>query len=244
MARYLGHTNCPRCGSRDNLANYDDGSSWCFGCRLYIPPDGIAVDVAKRKYGNASQMGIDKSIAHEAELPIDASHRLNGDALKWLKSYDLTDDEIRRHNIVWSDERELLIFPVLRNGVCVFWMGRYFPARKPKTYNEGQTTPKLCGASKSTEHVAVVEDIVSAIKVSRHIPCVCLFGTNLSVDLVNKLKDMYGHLYVWLDSDKTDLGMSYSRRFSLRFKDGATCVRTEDDPKMLSDEEIKYATPL
>ncbi len=236
MARYVGHTNCPRCGSRDNLANYDDGSSWCFGCRLYVPAEGIAVNVARRKYGPVA--GLDSSLAQIAELPRDVSPKLNGDALEWLQSYDLREDEIRRHAIVWSDEKELLIFPVLKNGVCVFWMGRYFPARKPKTYNEGNTTPKLCGASKSTEKVAVVEDIVSAIKVSRHVPCVCLFGTNLQVDLVNKLKDMYGSLYVWLDSDKTDLGMSYSRRFSLRFKDGATCVRTDDDPKELSDKEI------
>ena len=29
-SRCLGHEPCPRCGSKDNLAVYDDGHAWCF----------------------------------------------------------------------------------------------------------------------------------------------------------------------------------------------------------------------
>lgn len=32
MSKFLHHDNCPSCGSRDNLAVYDDGHSHCFGC--------------------------------------------------------------------------------------------------------------------------------------------------------------------------------------------------------------------
>lgn len=33
MANFLRHSNCPNCGSKDNLAIYDDGSYYCFsGC--------------------------------------------------------------------------------------------------------------------------------------------------------------------------------------------------------------------
>ena len=33
MANFLRHSNCPNCGSKDNLAIYDDGSYFCFsGC--------------------------------------------------------------------------------------------------------------------------------------------------------------------------------------------------------------------
>ena len=37
MAKFLKHTNCPKCGSKDNLAIYDDGGSFCFtpGCNYY-----------------------------------------------------------------------------------------------------------------------------------------------------------------------------------------------------------------
>lgn len=31
----IGHEPCPECGSRDNLARYDDGHGFCFGCGHY-----------------------------------------------------------------------------------------------------------------------------------------------------------------------------------------------------------------
>lgn len=31
-SRFLHHEPCPQCGSKDNLARYDDGHAWCFGC--------------------------------------------------------------------------------------------------------------------------------------------------------------------------------------------------------------------
>ena len=33
MGTFIKHEPCPRCGSRDNLARYDDGSGYCFGCQ-------------------------------------------------------------------------------------------------------------------------------------------------------------------------------------------------------------------
>ena len=32
MATFVKHEPCSKCGSRDNLARYDDGSAYCFGC--------------------------------------------------------------------------------------------------------------------------------------------------------------------------------------------------------------------
>lgn len=40
MAGYSHHEPCPACGSKDNLARYDDGHGYCFGCRHYDPGDG------------------------------------------------------------------------------------------------------------------------------------------------------------------------------------------------------------
>ncbi len=31
-SQFLHHEPCPSCGSKDNLARYDDGHAWCFGC--------------------------------------------------------------------------------------------------------------------------------------------------------------------------------------------------------------------
>lgn len=34
------HESCPKCGSADNLARYDDGHAYCFGCHYREPPTG------------------------------------------------------------------------------------------------------------------------------------------------------------------------------------------------------------
>jgi len=39
MSQFSHHEPCPQCGSRDNLARFDDGHAYCFGCRYYEPGD-------------------------------------------------------------------------------------------------------------------------------------------------------------------------------------------------------------
>lgn len=40
MSAYLAKEPCPKCGSKDNLARYDDGHGFCFGCGYYEAKDG------------------------------------------------------------------------------------------------------------------------------------------------------------------------------------------------------------
>jgi len=37
----VAHEPCPECGSKDNLARYDDGHGYCFGCKYYEAGDGV-----------------------------------------------------------------------------------------------------------------------------------------------------------------------------------------------------------
>jgi len=39
-SEFLQKEPCPSCGSRDNLARYDDGHGFCFGCGYYEHPNG------------------------------------------------------------------------------------------------------------------------------------------------------------------------------------------------------------
>ena len=38
---FLRHQSCDNCGSKDNVAVYDDGHTWCFGCNTYTKGDRI-----------------------------------------------------------------------------------------------------------------------------------------------------------------------------------------------------------
>ena len=41
--KFLRHAPCNNCGSRDNLAIYEN-HTYCFGCRIYIKTDGQTLD--------------------------------------------------------------------------------------------------------------------------------------------------------------------------------------------------------
>ncbi|WP_412058452.1 DnaB-like helicase C-terminal domain-containing protein [Bartonella sp. DGB2] len=41
-AEFLNHEPCPQCGSKDNLARYDDGHGYCFGCQYYEKAKGVS----------------------------------------------------------------------------------------------------------------------------------------------------------------------------------------------------------
>ena len=42
-SEFSHHEPCPSCGSKDNLARYDDGHAYCFGCSYYERGDGQQV---------------------------------------------------------------------------------------------------------------------------------------------------------------------------------------------------------
>jgi len=46
-SNFVAHEPCPSCGSRDNLARYDDGHSWCFGCGYREPGEFNIVKSSK-----------------------------------------------------------------------------------------------------------------------------------------------------------------------------------------------------
>lgn len=46
-ANFLHKEPCPKCGSKDNLARYDDGGAYCFGCEHTESPDADKADGAK-----------------------------------------------------------------------------------------------------------------------------------------------------------------------------------------------------
>lgn len=46
-SEFVAHEPCPACGSKDNLARYDDGHGYCFGCEYYEFGDGTTAQHSK-----------------------------------------------------------------------------------------------------------------------------------------------------------------------------------------------------
>jgi len=82
-SEFIGHEACPSCGSRDNLARYDDGHAWCFGCNYYendnqVVDKGVSMDFVKGEYIPLTKRGITKETTEKtsaySQLAVPVSH--------------------------------------------------------------------------------------------------------------------------------------------------------------------------
>jgi len=71
-SEFIGHEPCPSCGSKDNLARYDDGHGFCFGCSYYESNDnqevvskGVSMDFVKGEYIPLTKRGINQETAEK-----------------------------------------------------------------------------------------------------------------------------------------------------------------------------------
>ena len=250
MSSCIRHEPCPKCGpvqdgSGDNLGVYDDGHKWCFACGYFVPASRIISiqDVRLRLSQRA-----DKNFAAPPVLPGDHTYIIPIHAYKWLKQYDLTDEEINKHRIGWSAQYERIIFPVYDDaGNLLMWQGRYCPfPDSPKEKRSKYVMPvrnekvlTLLGAPPTKDGmVCVVEDFLSAIKVARICSSCCLWGSEVSLTRLKRLSLLFPHIILWLDNDKAAHSIKCVTKARPYFEK-VSGIYTEKDPKTYSTEELK-----
>jgi ribosomal protein S27AE len=228
MATFVKHESCPKCGSKDNLGRYDDGSAYCFGCG----------------YTEFSSHYVPKTTEDSPKvikLPEDTSAQIDKIALDWLDKYAITQTERVRYRMLWSKSKQQLIFPLYDgSGKLIAWQARNFsPEAKSKYYSQGKIHDVMyfCGAK--TNPIILVEDLVSAIKIGRVGVAMPLFGSEASTHLLMRLKTQCRGIIVWLDSDKWKNSHDIVNR-SKSIGLPALSVFTNLDPKEYNDEKIKY----
>ena len=88
MSHFLYNEQCPNCASlgydksKDNLAVYSDGHKYCFKCKYFVTGDRLH---ALRHVSAA------KNLKESSGIKVT---EFSEEALRWLKKYDLTNDEI------------------------------------------------------------------------------------------------------------------------------------------------------
>lgn len=222
MAKCIAHEPCPKCGSRDNLGRYDDGSAFCFGCRYYEPP------IRQRRM----PLEPTKTLT---EPPNDLSSYLPSLNREWLLKYGLNEDEIKLFKYSPSIDRHLYL--VYDHKKLVYWEARGIN-KHPKTLSHGPKPLHILGHVPKSKTVVLVEDVVSAIKVSRYLPCMPLFGSVLQSHHLIPLAEMFERVIFWLDHDKWKESLEQARTF-LYLDREVSNIRTVRDPKELPEEEIK-----
>lgn len=241
MGRFLRHTACPQCGSRDNLGEYEDGSAWCFGCHYHRTGTFLS-KIQESKHS-------DTAIAHRP-IPADCSTHFHPVAVSWLTQYDVSLAEYIKRGVVYSPSRHQIIFRWFNNGKLVLWQARNL--NKEYTDKEGKTKslPKYFtsgdhsdiytifphSSDERSSRLVLVEDATSAIKLAATRPlngptsdAMPLLGTHLPSQKINALKG-YKQVFVWLDHDKGKEALKLANKLSLQGFD-AKPIFTEFDPK-------------
>ena len=231
---FLRHESCPQCGSKDNLGRYTDGHAWCFGCGYYEPAKWMP-STKTEEVSDEPKSSIQLPEGCVATLPYKAQN--------WLKSYDITREEVREHQIQWCEPRQALVFPIYDLDVLLAYQLRHFDSG-PKWTTKGDVSNILhiIGLTEMPDcGILIVEDIVSAIKCSRHIPTMPLFGNHISTANLQRLNKITDKLYIWLDPDM--------KKQSVKLASSATeiglkvrVIYSNQDPKSESDTRIMYET--
>lgn len=253
MSRFLYHTSCPSCGSRDNVAVYDDGHGWCFGCRKVViePEHRVLREQKARHRDNNSSENPDVS-SNSCVLPNDYTSNISVEGLQWLDKYQLTAKEIQQNRIGWSpngwkirkgtiDYAPLMIFPVFDvYENLLMYQARYFGSRNdcPKYWTVGNRgVLHILGDTKGAT-ITLVEDIVSAIKCSRFGASLPIFGSDISTELIIRIYNRFRNLNIWLDKDKRKY--AHARMQSVRYLfDTVRVIDSEVDPKEYNNQELK-----
>ena len=243
MARFVRHESCPKCGSRDNLGRYDDGSAFCFGCHYYEARNGhnfIPPAV------HATEHGIGQVFSRGNDVASRASFTLPEQCLDWASKFGITLADLIRAGARWDPRTESLIFLYYDKSqtLCCI-QGRSFSnnPQATKYHNWGSTHDVIDINGSHGKTIVITEDKLSAIKVARVADAFPALGTTFQIHKLVTLKQLgYQRVVVWLDYDKW--------RESQEIADKAkwiglssTSVLSEEDPKCYDEDTIrKYLT--
>lgn len=193
----------------------------------------------------------DNERREEVALPEDMEYgpaMWPSDARAWLYKHHLNDMDIVKYKIGYSESWGRVILPVYEDGKCIFWQGRSVDGADPKYISVKSAKKPLFFATHSSgraHHIAVVEDMLSAIRVARDSgsgDAVALLGTTLDDKDTERLMNYAsGAVVMWLDDDVPGRTRSLElvRRLRTIGQGHVYHVVGKAQPKNLNKEEIR-----
>lgn len=154
---------------------------------------------------------------------------LEGERLsQLLDTYHLRQGEVDWAGFLYNPSRDSLVMPVY----CPYGTRRGTVTKAfdstiiPKTINYKEVDENwlgwyiregVCSANKEGKFdiVVVVEDAISAVKASRYVPSVALYGTNLNPDAIDELRSNGHKTYLAFDKDATAKAYHYVKEYGL-----------------------------
>lgn len=220
---FIKHTNCPKCGSRDNLAEYTDGS-YCFGCG-YTKKNNDLNSVRDRLQSEPAMLSNELNLSTTNDIPITP--------MKWLLQYGITQQDVDNYNIGWNNVHQMLVLV----NTPSYYQARNFSGYGGKYVSKGHKPLIFYG---NGAILVCVEDILSAIKIAKsntNVSVVPLLGSVISLELTRTILERFKTVKVWLDRDKAIEAVKQTRNLKQKGIDSEAII-TPKDPKEYSTGEI------
>ena len=209
---------------------------YCFSCGYYVSSDRITT--YKSKFG--SPVPECEPQWNGIRLPLDVDSGIPAHAAQWFFQYGFTHATLTKHNVLWSESKQLLIFPYFIKGELMGWQGRSFSKdKKGKWHTNGKPESYIYTLGRSTTStIVLVESIISAIKVSRYECCSPLFGSYISNSRFIRLAKFYDNVVIWMDPDKQREAVKFAQQARL-FGLHCRVILSKNKPKDHTPEEIQ-----
>lgn len=162
-----------------------------------------------------------------------------------FKKYELTEEELHEQRIRYFRDEHRLFLPcydsrsddfggitkTLTEGVRRFKTINYFNRETSRLHYP------LTRISRKPA-IAVAEDILSSIKVSRHVACVAALGHYLTLEQIKELRSQTDTLIIMLDNDVFHKAVKLRKDYGFYFRNFHVILLSKD-PKDTPDEELK-----
>jgi hypothetical protein len=217
-------------------------SAYCFRCgNLGFEGKGYQT---LEELNRIAELNAQANQVHSVDLPKDYTLDIPAEQSRWLLKAGISVYRAAKCGIGWSPSLSRVIIPLFDDrGGLLYWQGRaVLRGQTPKYINPPVSKQELlywCKPEKADlSRVVVTEDILSAIRVGRHLPAASILGTKLSTKQAGQLS-AYDRVEFWLDPDDAGREGAQKGCRTLNLATHARQVDSEHDPKNHSDREIR-----
>jgi DNA primase len=182
------------------------------------------------------------------ELPKDFTLHIPEKHILWLARAGINTSRSNVVGIGWSAKLQRIILPVYKGEDLIYWQARaVIKGQVPKYTNPSVSKTNILywvdPPQGRTNEVVVTEDILSAIRVGKHVTAASLLGTKTSDSQASQLAK-FDKVTYWLDPDAAGIEGNRKGVRKLSLVTEARSLQSDVDPKNLSDRRIREILKL